>query len=136
MIDYIRRKYNQFASDSRFSEIFTGSVWALSARVFTAIFALIFSVIVARFYGADVVGVVAVLNSFLILVSIFTVMGTPTSILRLIPEHLSKYSSTSAFNVYRKTHYVVIGISIVIGVLFFLCAELVANKIFSKPPWF
>jgi len=34
---------------------------------------------------------VAVLQSFLMLATIFTVLGTNTSILRLIPEHLAGY---------------------------------------------
>lgn len=133
MIKFIKQKYTNLMSDTRFSEIFTGSVWALSARVFTTFFALAFSVIVARFYGAEAVGIVAVINSFLLLTSIFTVVGTPTSVLRLIPEHLSIYSPSSAFKVYRKTQFLVIGISIAIGILFFLGADQIATKIFSKP---
>ncbi len=42
-------------------------------------------------------GIVAVLNSFLMLATIFTVLGTNTSILRLIPECLAKYSPAAAF---------------------------------------
>lgn len=94
---------------------------------------LITSVIVARFYGAEVMGIVAVLNSFLMLATIFTVLGTNTSILRLIPEHLVKYSPTSAFKVYRKTQYMVIGVSLVTGALFFFGADLIAGKVFNKP---
>ncbi len=111
----------------------TGSAWALSARVLATGFGLISSIIIARFYGAEVVGIVAVVNSFLILASIITVMGTNISILRLIPEHLVKYSYSSAFKVYRKTQYTVIGSSLISGTVFFLCADLIANKMFSKP---
>ena len=67
------------------------------------------------------------------LATIFTVLGTQTSILRLIPEHLVKYSPTSAFKVYRKTQYMVIGISLVTATLFFFSANLIADKVFSKP---
>ena len=99
MLNFLKHKYINLVSDTRFSEILTGSVWALSARVIATGMGLVFSVIVARIYGAEVVGIVAVINSFLMLATIFSVLGTNTSILRLIPEHLAKYSPTSAFQV-------------------------------------
>ena len=133
MLSFFKRKYINLISDTRFSEILTGSIWALSARVIGTALGLVFSIIVARFYGAEVVGIVAVINSFLMLTTIFTIMGTQTSILRLIPEHLAKYSPTSAFKVYRKTQWMVIGISVITGAMFFLSANLIADKIFSKP---
>jgi len=78
-------------------------------------------------------GIVAVLNSFLLLATIFTVLGTNTSILRLIPEHLVKFSPSSAFRLYRKTQYMVIGISLITGALFFFGSRSIAARIFSKP---
>ncbi len=133
MLNLLKHNYTNLVSDTRFSEILTGSVWALSARVIAMAMGLAFSVIVARFYGAEVVGIVAVINSFLMLATIFTVMGTPTSILRLIPEHLAKYSPTSAFKVYRKIQYMVIAISVLTAAVFFFSANLIADKVFSKP---
>ncbi len=130
---YLKNKIKNLISDKKFSEILTGSAWALLAKVFAAGFGLISSIIIARFYGANVMGIVAVINSFLILASIITVMGTDTSILRLIPEHLIKYSPSSAFKVYRKTLYMVMGASFITGVLFFFCADLIADRVFSKP---
>lgn len=97
------------------------------------LFGLISSLIIARFYGAEVLGIIAILNSFLLLATIFTVLGTNTSILRLIPEHIVKYSYTSAFRVYRKVQFMAFGISLITGILFFFAADLVAGKIFSKP---
>jgi O-antigen/teichoic acid export membrane protein len=79
MINFIKRKIHNLVSDQKFSEILTGSAWALSARVIAAGFGLISSIIIARFYGADVMGIVAVLHSFLLLATIFTVMGTGAS---------------------------------------------------------
>ncbi len=133
MIDLLKSKFHNLVSDKKFSEILTGSAWALSARVLATGMGLISSIIIARFYGAKVMGIVAVMNSFLLLATIFTVLGTGTSILRLIPEHLVKYSPTSAFRVYRKTQFMVIGISLVTGALFFFGSQLIADRVFSKP---
>jgi len=133
MLNFIKRKYTNLSSDTKFSEIFTGSIWALSARILATGLGLVSSIIVARFYGAEVMGILAVINSFLMVATIFTVLGTKTSILRLIPEHLVKYSPTSAFKLYRKTQYMVIGASLITGTLFFFAANLIADKVFSKP---
>jgi len=129
----LKRKINNLISDKKFSEILQGSVWSLGARVIATAAAMITSIIMARFYGAEVVGIVAVLNSFLMLTTIFTVLGTNTSILRLIPEHLAKYSPTSAFRIYRKTQYFVAGVSVITGGLLFFTSEFIADRIFSKP---
>jgi len=113
MISFLRRKIHNLVSDRKFSEILRGSVWALGAKVLATVLGMVTYIIIARWYGADVLGIVAVLQSFLMLATIFTVLGTNTSILRLIPEHLTKYSPTSAFRVYRKTQYMVLGTSLV-----------------------
>lgn len=133
MYNYLKRKYINLISDKKFSEILTGSVWVLGARVVSASLGVAISVVVARIYGAEMVGIVAVTNSFLTLITTFTVLGTSTSILRLIPEHLSKYSPTSAFRVYHKSQFMVIGISVLTGAVSFMAADLIADKIFSKP---
>lgn len=133
IFDLLNRKYCNLFYDTRFSEILTGSAWALCARVIATGLGFVFSIFVARLYGAEIVGIVAVINSFLILATTFTVMGTQTSILRLIPEHLAKYSATSAFKIYRKTQYLVITSSIIMGFIFFFADDIIANKIFLKP---
>ena len=133
LIDFIKRKIHNLVSDQKFSEILTGSTWALSFHVIGAGLGLIASIIIARWYGAEVLGIVAVINSFLMLATTFTVMGTKTSLLRLIPEHLAKYSPSSAFKVYRKAQFMVIIVSLIMGTLFFVCADLIAARVFSKP---
>ena len=110
-----------------------GSASAFSAHLLTAGLGFISSIIIARFYGAAVLGIVAVIQSILILTTMFSVLGINTSILRLIPEHLVKYSPSSAFKLYRKTQYLVVGGSLITGALLFLNSDIIAHKVFSKP---
>ena len=133
MISLLRRKFSNLTSDKRFSEILVGSVWALSARISATGLAMISSIFVARVYGAEIIGIVALVNSLVILATIFTNLGTNTSILRLIPEHIKKFSISSAFKVYRKTQYLVGGVSFITGGLLFLGAGWIADTVFSKP---
>ena len=133
MLTFIRRKFNRLTSDKKFSEILVGSAFALTARVGGTALVMLSSIIIARSYGAEAVGVLAMINSFLMLVTIFTVLGTGTSILRMIPEHVVAHSVTSAFLVYRKTQYLVAAVSLVTGTVFFFASGLVAERVFSKP---
>lgn len=133
MITTLKGKLQRLTADKNFSEILVGSASALIARVAATALGVISTIVVARRYGAEAVGILAMINSFLMLVTIFTVLGTGTSILRLIPEYITKYSLTSAFRVYRKTQYLVAVVSLVTGTLFFFASGWVADTIFSKP---
>lgn len=132
MIDLVKRKIKNLISDKKFAEILTGSSWAFSAHVIAAGMGMASSIIIARAYGAGVMGIVAVLDSFLTLATILTVLGMDTSILRLIPEHLVKYSPTSAFKVYRKAQYFVAGISVLTSGLLLFASGFIAETVFSK----
>jgi O-antigen/teichoic acid export membrane protein len=133
MLAILKQKYINLTTDKKFSEILTGSVYSVVAQVAAIALTMIANIIIARVYGAGVLGILAMVNSFLMLVTIFTVMGTGTSILRLIPEHVAKHSVTSAFRIYRKTQYFVAGASLTTGAFFFFAAGFVATRIFSKP---
>lgn len=131
--DKVRKAYANLIADRNFSEILTGSAWSLSARILVAGLGLAVSIIISRNYGAEVVGIVAIVNAFFAFATIFSVLGTSTSILRFIPEHISKYSVSSAFKVYRKVIRLVVGSSIGIGILLFLSADFIAVGVFENP---
>ncbi len=133
MYNFIRQKITALVSDQKFSEILKGSVWTLSAQVVATALGLVTTVIIARMYGADILGIVAVLQSFFLLATILTVMGTNTSILRLIPEYLSRHSASAAFKVYRKTQYFVAVMSLITGIAVFFGSGFIAGAVFSKP---
>ena len=133
MITKIKKKVGLLLDDRRLSSILTGSVWTLLALIFSAGFGLICSVVVARFYGPEVMGTLAVINAYLTVATVLAVFGTDISILRIVPEHFAKYSLLSAFRIYRKTHLLVISISLVIGLFSFFFSRLIAFSVFSKP---
>jgi O-antigen/teichoic acid export membrane protein len=127
-----KRLINDFY-DRRFSKIFIGSIWAFGGQIISTIFAMLSSIIIARFYGADVLGIVAIVQSSLMLLIVLTVLGTNTSLLRLIPEHITKFSFTSAYKVFCTAQWVVVFSSLLFSVIIFFSAEIIAETIFSKP---
>lgn len=135
IVEPVRAKVRNLFADQGFSEILTGSLYSIVARMVSTALGFITTMVVARFYGAEILGILAVVTSLLALTTVFTILGTSTSILRLIPEHTAKYSTSSAFHAYRKTQFFVFASSIVIGVALFLLSDLVAKSFFSKPDW-
>lgn len=133
MIACIKNKIQKLTSDEKFSEILTGSSWALVAKLLATAVGFITTIVIVRIYGAEVLGIVALLNSFLMLVTIFTVLGTDTAVLRLMPEYFVKYSPTAAFNIYKKIQYTVVLMSLTTSVTFFLASDFIATVIFRKP---
>ena len=133
MISTVQRKLHNLIHDERFSEILTGSAWALASRLVVTLLSLLSTVLVARAYGAEMLGVLAVLNSFLLMSGILSTLGTQTSILRLVPEHIARYSVSSAFGVYRQVLFLVTSASLLIGGFLLIASGTVAETVFSKP---
>lgn len=128
-----KRKLQALTSDERFAGILRGSIWAMAGQAISALLSMVVSILVARLYGAEVMGTVAVITSVLTLLTTFTVLGMDTSILRLLQEHLVKYSAASALNIYRKIRTMVAWPSLGAGLLLFLGAQILAEKVFGKP---
>jgi len=128
-----RRKFEALTADEKFSEILSGSAWAMAGQVMASGIGLTISVVIARVHGSGVMGTVAVINSLLTLMAIFTTLGTDTVILRLIPEHLVKYSAPSALRVFHQTQRLVLWASLFAGLLLFLGSGPLADKMFGKP---
>jgi O-antigen/teichoic acid export membrane protein len=133
MLSLLRQKIHNLVYDKKFTEIFFGSTYTVSAWVISVSLSLLISIIVARFYGAKMLGIVAVLHTFYMLANILVSMGTNTSILRLIPEHVTKYSFSSALQVYRKIQFLVIIIALLFSIFIYNTSGLIANFVFSKP---
>lgn len=78
-------------------------------------------------------GTLAIINALLTIVTTLSVFGTDISILKIVPEHFTKYSLHSAVRVYRKIHYFVITLSLISGLILFCLSSIIASKIFFKP---
>lgn len=129
----IKHKLHNLTSDKNFLEILVGSAYAVAAQIMAVGLTMIANIIVARVYGAESVGILAMVNFFLLLISIIAIMGTDITILRIIPEYVAKHSVAAAFQMYRNTQYFVSGVAAVLGVVFFFASDFVATSLFSKP---
>ncbi|MCW8828153.1 MAG: flippase [Gammaproteobacteria bacterium] len=133
MITIFRHKLKRLLTDDRFSEILSGSAVALLARVTGTGLALVTTLMVARIYGAEMMGMLAIVQAIMMIASIGTVFGTNVSILRLIPEYIAKYSPTSAYKLYTNTQRFIFVLSVLVGAVLYLSADWVAGNVISRP---
>ena len=118
--------------NEHFLEVIKGSSFVLLAKVAATVFSMISGLIMARYYGAEVVGILAIINSALSISVIFGVMGSNVAILRLVPEYIERFSISHAYAVYKKVLLLVIFMSSIIGGILYLLAPWIALSIFDK----
>ncbi len=130
------KKYKQSLSnqlkDKDFSEIIKGGSIHLIAKAISVLLGILFSLIITRYYGASEMGVYSIVNSYFIIALIFSMMGTHTAILRFIPEHIVKYSYSSAFQLFVQVFKMVLFFSTIVAVVSYFFAPYIAERIFNK----
>lgn len=114
------RHFLRTENDPIFGNVFRGSSVVLAARVGNAILLMVLNLLVARLYRSEMVGLLALINSILVIASIFSSFGTTNSILRLVPEYSQKGSSSSGRNVINKMALLVAGFSPIISLILIL----------------
>lgn len=119
--------------DRDFFEILSGSIWSFGAKILAVLLGLLLNLMITRLYGVESMGIFALINSFFSITIILALVGTNTSILRLVPEYIKKSSNQVAINLYLKHILIVIVTSIVLAIVFYFNAEFISNTIFSEP---
>lgn len=123
---FLIRKYGVAAFDS-------GAGWIFLAKIIAMGFGLLFNILTFRWYGAETIGIVALITTLLVLVSSVGLMGISTSVLQFIPTHISMFSFGSARAVCKKSLLVILIFSCLISGMVALNADFFAIRIFSKP---
>ncbi len=122
-VERIKQRIRQFLrteNDPIFRSVFRGSSVVLAARVGNAILLMGINLLVARLFRSEMVGILALINSILVIASIFSTFGTTNSILRLVPEYAQKGSSSAVRIVIHKMALLVAGISPIISLILVL----------------
>ena len=127
------QKTRRLLRDEHFGEILLGTIFSLGGKVAAVAFGLGLNLFVARVYGAESLGVLAIIISVTTIASLFALGGADMAIMKLVPEHFTRYSPRSAWRVFRKLLGLVLAHSaVVVGVLWFAAGPL-AERVFEKP---
>lgn len=130
--NFIKKIKAKIDTNQHVKEVVKGSGFTFLAKIAGAGLGLISSLIIARFYGADIVGLVAIINSVLSIFTIFGLMGTNVAILRMIPEYIVKYTLSDAYAIYKKILFIVLLLSSISGLILYFSAHYIATYIFHK----
>jgi len=130
LIEKLKLKIANNLNDKDFGEIFKGSIFAFAAKVFGVFLGFVLNLIISRYYGADGMGLYALVNTFLAILLVPALLGTSTSILRSVPEHIVNYSILSAFRLYKKMLGMVVVFSIVVSIAALTGANIIAESVF------
>lgn len=132
MFSNVIKKIRVALKDRHFGEVLRGSVLTFAGKVVAVVFGLVFTLIVARFYGPEAMGLLALVSAIFAIAVIPAMMGTGTSVLKIIPQQIVKHSMASAFIVYRRLLAVVLFFSILVGIVVFIGAPYIGTLYFGQ----
>lgn len=84
-------------------------------------------------YGAAVLGLFALAQTVLFLITIFTRLGLDTASIRFVSEKIATNKNSEIKEIYLKILYLVIPLCLFMSVLMYFSAQVIAIKIFYKP---
>ncbi len=114
-------------------EIVHGAGIIFAAKVLATLAGLGTNLLIARYYGTEMVGVIAIINAVLAICMIFSLMGTDVAALRLIPEYLQKYSKASLIVLQKKLVAIVVLLSAIMTVVLLLSSSFVSSVFLHDP---
>jgi O-antigen/teichoic acid export membrane protein len=132
MFDFIKETINNVNKEKNFQEILHGSALTFGAKIIAVVFGLILNLTITRLYGADSMGVYAIVNSFFAFTLIFCLLGTNTLLLRLIPEYKGNYAFISITNLYFKIIIIVLISSFLLTIFSYYHIDYVAASVFHN----
>ena len=131
MIGSLIQKLKAFDTDDEFREILHGGIYSFIAKILGRALGLVSSIIIARYYGATIIGYVSIITTVLGLTTLISNAGMSVSILKLIPEYSGKFSEKSAFKIYYKMFVTTVAIAMVTGSILYVFSKEISNNIFQ-----
>ncbi len=119
--------------DTHRRELLRGSSLALLLRVAGVGAAYLFNFVIARKFGASVVGAFAVTTTIIMILGMLSRFGFDRAIVRFVASSLSAGSRSEAAAYYWYSLMIVGGLGAVCSVLMFFGAEFLAGQVFDKP---
>ena len=115
-----------------FSQLLKESFFVFVLKIVGVGLGFIVNIIIARYYGADTLGLIALINSFISILSLFVLFGTNTAILKLIPKYSVKYDILVAFRVYKKALLLIFLISLAVSIIAYFISPVIAIDFFHN----
>jgi len=133
MVRRLYDKFNNHFKEESFAELVKSSASTFAVRIGGLFAGYLFTLLVSRLYGPDVLGAHTISLTVLMVFTIIGRLGMDFNIVK----HFAKNSQENRWDrireVYRKTLKVVVPVSLVFTVIYFFTAPIIADKVFHKP---
>jgi len=133
MFESIVKKLKNMLKEKHFGEIFKGSIITFAANIVVVLLGLILNLVIARYYGAKTLGIISLIMSYMAIVSLFSTFGLNTSLLRLIPEQLAKYTFKDAKDIIFKSTQIIGILSLTVTCILLLNTKYIAVNFYNEP---
>ncbi len=128
----IKRFRNKLSTDVHFSELFHGSSIAFFMHLVGLVLGYIFTLLVARWYGADTMGLYAL---SLTLLNIFVTIGTfgfGSALVKFIADYNYNDKPYLAKEIYKKVIAFVVPLGLLLSLLFYIFTDYLALEVFDN----
>ncbi|HNQ12127.1 MAG TPA: flippase [Bacteroidia bacterium] len=130
----IRKKIKSYVSrDKDFKEILLKSASAFFIKVGGVLFGVIFTLIVSRRYGADNYGIISICINVTQISALFIMLGMDSALLRYAAEFRTLNRRDVVREIYNKILQIAIPAGLIVTVILYLSAPLLAEYVFNKP---
>ena len=126
----LKSKVSQVLSNP-ISSIVSDSIQVFIMRIFVVAIGLTGNVLVARHFGPETLGLLALINSILVMICIPSLLGLNVSVLRIIPEAEKTGGKNSVVRVFYKMVIIVCTVGICIISLLFVLDKFVFLNLFD-----
>ncbi len=118
--------------DNSLKILVKSSIWVFVGIILSKILGYAYRIIVARYYGPEVYGLLALSLTIIGWVALFSLLGFDSGVLRFLSLYSKKEKNKASYLVKFSLNLLLIT-GIAAGILLFFLSDLIAEKIFSNP---
>lgn len=128
----MKNPLTKLLSNHQNKEIATGSIFSFFFKMTGIATTYSFTLIVTRFYGADVLGIFSISFTLLMLIAMLSKMGLDTAALRFIVQYNSIKNKEQIETVYWRSWQRIFIYSFIASITLYLLGPIIAKYIFKK----
>ncbi len=121
------KRLTSLLGDKSFSEILKGSSWAFGLKVIAMVFGFLSTLVISKYYGPRTIGQFNLSFTIISIISLFSLMGFPTSILRFVGEFKDDNAQQL---ILKKMLTISFGMSLIFVAVFYLSADYISVNFF------
>jgi O-antigen/teichoic acid export membrane protein len=129
----IKRFKNKLSTDVHFSELFRGSSIAFFMHLVGLVLGYIFTILVARWYGAGTMGLYALSLTLLNIFVTISIFGFDSALVKFVADYNYNNKPSLTKEIYKKAITFVAPMSIIFSLLFYLFSDSLALNVFKNP---